>query len=67
MDTMSVTVRRDFCVGNGNCVRVAPEVFALEGSGPAEVLTKNPSDDLREQVEEAEAFCPTDAIEVIRL
>ncbi len=66
MEQLQVTVRKDYCIGNGNCVRVAPSVFSLTGSGPVVVLTEHPDETQREQVEEAEAFCPTDAIEVIR-
>lgn len=65
MERLHVSVRAESCIGTGNCHRIAPEVFSLTGDGPAEVIDPHPAEARREQVEEAEALCPTDSIEVL--
>jgi ferredoxin len=52
------------CAGTGYCVEVAPEIFALAGTGPAAVLQDRPPAELLELAREAETLCPTSAIRI---
>lgn len=61
----SIRVDHDRCIGIGNCEVLAPALFALdEEEGHAEVLTAEPSEELRPAAEAAEASCPMAAIEL---
>jgi ferredoxin len=60
---LDVVIERDKCCGFGNCVLAAPTVFALdENDGIVVALDPHPSADLRPQVEQAVADCPTEAL-----
>lgn len=63
---MGFTIRIDgeACVGAGTCEALAPELFAVGGSGRADVLIGQPDDALRSAAEAAEASCPMVAIEL---
>ncbi len=52
----------DLCIGDGICETICPEVFELRDDGLAYVIDEDPSDDLREAIEEAIEACPTEAI-----
>jgi ferredoxin len=58
----TVHVDRETCIGAGTCEALAPELFAVTGSGPAEVLASEPDEELRPAAEAAEASCPMAAI-----
>jgi ferredoxin len=49
------------CADHGQCVFAAPEVFQLDENGKL-VYDSEPSDDLRDLVEEAADVCPLQAI-----
>ena len=57
---VSVTVERDLCIGSGNCVRLAPGVFELDGEQIA--FVRNPSAASDEALERAASRCPAGAI-----
>ncbi|MEU6719109.1 ferredoxin [Nonomuraea sp. NPDC046802] len=60
---MEVTVDQVKCVGAGQCVLVAPEVFdQREEDGLVTLLDPAPGDHLRAAVDEAAALCPAAAI-----
>jgi ferredoxin len=60
---LEIVVERDKCCGFGNCVLAAPTVFGLaEHDGIVEVLDLRPAADLRADVEQAIADCPTEAL-----
>lgn len=62
---MKVTADRNVCIGAGNCVLTAPEVFdQSEEDGTVVLLHASPSDERRADVEEAAAACPSGAISV---
>ena len=57
---MRVRVDRDLCIGVGNCVAMAPTVFALDDDNKAIVLDPSSIDEVT-LLEVAES-CPEDAI-----
>ncbi|MET9266931.1 ferredoxin [Amycolatopsis sp. NPDC004079] len=62
---MKVVVDQSRCVGAGQCVLVAPEVFdQRDEDGIVVLLQENPTEDLHAQAKEAAQLCPALAIEV---
>ncbi|WP_328606777.1 ferredoxin [Amycolatopsis sp. NBC_00345] len=62
---MKVLIDQDRCVGAGQCVLAAPEVFdQREEDGVVVLLQENPPAELHEQVREAAQICPALAIEL---
>lgn len=60
---MKVIVDIDKCVGAGQCVLAAPEVFdQREDDGLVVLLQESPGPGLREAVQEAAHACPALAI-----
>jgi ferredoxin len=62
---MRVTVDEDLCQGHGQCEMAAPEVFSLDDDGTLQYV-EQPSDADRDAVEQAERFCPVQAIRLNR-
>ncbi|MFJ5801263.1 ferredoxin [Streptomyces decoyicus] len=62
---MKVIIDEDKCVGAGQCVLAAEEVFdQREDDGIVVLLDAVPSEELHSSVEDAAARCPALAIEV---
>jgi ferredoxin len=61
---MQVVVDHDACIGAGNCVRTAPDVFDQGEEGFVELLDDNPPRELEEDVLLARRLCPARAITV---
>lgn len=62
---MHVTGDRRVCVGAGQCVLAAPDVFDQdEDEGLVLILQENPGEDQREAVEEAADTCPSGAVHI---
>ena len=59
---MQLQIRRSECCGNGQCVEIAPDVFALDSQKKAIVL--DPEAAPREKLFEAAEACPCQAIVV---
>ncbi|MDA8189637.1 MAG: ferredoxin [Dehalococcoidales bacterium] len=59
---MRARVDRDVCIGAGNCVAIAPEVFQLDAEAKAVVLDPNAVDE--DTLIEAAESCPVSAIVV---
>ncbi len=59
---MRVRVDRDLCESNGECVRIAPEVFELGDDDRLRILLERPPAALRERVERAVRRCPKQAL-----
>jgi ferredoxin len=62
---MKVVVDQDRCVGSGQCVLTAPEVFdQRDEDGIVELLDEFPSAELHDDVRQAARVCPALAIEL---
>lgn len=62
---MKITVDRNRCVGAGNCVLAAGELFEQdETNGRVVLLQSEPAEETAEMAEEAELMCPSRAITV---
>lgn len=62
---MHVTGDRGVCVGAGQCVLAAPDVFDQDDDeGLVLLLQEQPGEDRREAVEEAAETCPSGAVHV---
>jgi len=59
---VKITIDRERCVGAAACVAIAPEVFQLDDEDKAVVI--DPEGAPIEDIREAEARCPTQAISV---
>jgi ferredoxin len=59
---MNVRILRSQCCGNGQCVEIAPDVFALDSKQKAIVLDESAAS--RETLLEAAEACPCSAIVV---
>ena len=60
-----IEVDTDLCVGGGQCVMAAPEVFAQrDEDGVVILLQENPPAEQLETVKRAELLCPAAAIRV---
>ena len=62
---MRVIVDQDVCIGAGNCVRTAPDVFDQGEEGFVELLDDNPPSRLDQDLLLARRLCPARAITVI--
>lgn len=64
---VEVSVDQSVCIGAGQCVFVAPEVFTQrDDDGVVELLDPHPGDDQLEAVEEAIEVCPAQVISLAR-
>lgn len=62
---MKVDVHKDKCIGAGQCVMTAPDVFDQdEDAGTVVLLTEQPPAPSRDKVRRAVNFCPAGVIEV---
>ena len=62
---MKVITDRDKCIGAGQCVLIAPQVFdQSEDDGTVLVLQENPPAESHSAVSQAASVCPGMAIEV---
>lgn len=52
------------CIGAGQCVVTAPDVFDQDDDGMVELLTDSPAEADRDAVKEAEHVCPARVITV---
>jgi ferredoxin len=60
-----VTVDFDKCTGLGICESLAPGFFEVNDDGELVMLKDEISDDELQEVEEAVAGCPTEALQII--
>lgn len=58
---LTMVIERDLCIGSGNCVKVAPEVFELDATGIV-VFRDGAPDIERDRLVEACRVCPVDAL-----
>lgn len=60
---MQIRIIRNECCGHGQCVEIAPDVFALDSGHKSKVL--DPEAASPELVLEAAQACPCQAIEIL--
>ena len=60
---LKVTVDHRLCVGNAQCVGLAPDVFRHNENRQSEVI--DPAAASEELILKAASYCPTGAIEVV--
>jgi len=60
----AVRLDRERCVGAGQCVRAAPEVFDQDEEGFGVVLRPRVSGAARHEAAEARLLCPVRAVEL---
>ena len=61
---MKIRTDVEACVGAGQCVLLAPRVFDVDDDGKVVVIDERPSDEQRDDVQNAAVACPAFAIEV---
>ncbi|OZC32465.1 ferredoxin [Gordonia polyisoprenivorans] len=61
---MKVHLDRTKCTGLGICESLAPEFFEIGDDGTLLILKEEISDDELQEVEEAVAGCPTEALRI---
>ena len=63
--TIEIRVDRQTCLGYGNCVLVAPQLFELDDEGLAYPTRAQVEDSERDDVRKAVYDCPTDSISFV--
>lgn len=61
---LTIEIDRSQCIGSGNCVNLAPEVFEIDLSNLVTFTDAIPDDMDRERLTEACDLCPVDALRV---
>lgn len=59
---MKPVVDRDLCIGCGLCEEECPEIFRMDDTGIAYVLTLNPGHEQLGDINECIELCPVAAI-----
>ncbi len=59
---MRVQVDAERCIGAGQCVLIAPEVFDQSDEGTVTVLTQSPDESILGVVREAVRACPSRSV-----
>lgn len=62
--SMRVIVDKELCIGAGQCVVTAPDVFDQDDDGIVDLLTDSPAEGNRDAVKEAEHVCLARVISV---
>ena len=62
MSDLKITVDRDRCIGAGQCVLNAPDLFDQDDEGTVVVLDEQPSADQESAARAAEHACPARVI-----
>jgi ferredoxin len=60
--TMRISIDTDRCVGAGQCVLSAPDVFDQDDDGLVMVLAVEPAESEGKAVRQAREICPSQAI-----
>lgn len=59
---MRIIADRDVCIGAGNCVFAAPELFGQYDDGTVELLDAGPAAEHHKRARAAVARCPSGAL-----
>jgi ferredoxin len=63
---LKIAADREQCIGSGNCVFVAPDVFDQdEEQAHVLLLTSSPPEELRGEINEAITGCPVRALSLV--
>jgi len=62
---VKITADTDLCIGAGNCVMVAAEVFDQDDDGIVVLRHETVSDSELEHVREAVKLCPSQALKLV--
>ena len=62
---MKIVVDYDKCTGLGMCESLSPDHFEVNDEGDLVLLKDDVSGDERQEVEEAVAACPTEALRLL--
>ena len=62
---MKIEANRDICIGAGNCVLAAEDVFDQDDEALVVVLEDQPSEDQAAEVRNAVAQCPSGALSLV--
>ncbi|MFB6280266.1 MAG: ferredoxin [Salinibacter sp.] len=57
----TVRIDRTLCIGSGNCVNIAPEIYVIREDNIVD-FKEDPPDIEQGRLEEAAALCPVDAL-----
>jgi len=57
----TVTIDRTLCIGSGNCINLAPEIFLIDEENIVAFQDETPDIDAG-RLQEATAICPVDAL-----
>jgi ferredoxin len=58
---LTIRIDRDLCIGSGNCVNLAPEIFEIDEGNLVEFRDDTPDID-QGRLMEACGICPVDAL-----
>lgn len=61
---MTIEVTRSACVGAGQCVLVADDLFDQDDDGMVVLIEEDPDEDRVDSARQAESLCPARAIRV---
>ncbi|MCF3123061.1 ferredoxin [Streptomyces silaceus] len=59
---MQISTDTDKCIGAGQCLMLAPDVFDQGDDGIVILLEKSPADEFHKDVREAASLCPSRSI-----
>jgi len=62
---MRIQADRDVCIGAGNCVLAAEDVFDQDDDATVVVLQEQPTSDQEPEVRNAVAQCPSGALSLV--
>lgn len=60
--SLTIRIDREVCIGSGNCVKIAPEVFELDEKNLS-AFVNAPEEIEKERILDACEVCPVDALE----
>jgi ferredoxin len=62
---MRLQVDHDVCIGSGNCVLTAPDIFDQDDDGIVSLLVPDPDADQDARIRDAVERCPSGALSLV--